>query len=327
MNTIFLQTHLQPHEIEQLHKEFSQFLFLSLVGSSRPPSYEDWSHIEILYGNELTLDQLSHAHNLRWIHSPTQNLDNFTLEAIAKRGNIILTSVMEENDEQVGEFVMAGLLGFSKHLFHWAYENRLSTVTLAPSMRDSIWTLGKRLFVQLGLGRRGSEIARRAQKMNMRVWGISHQKTFHPFCDKTLAFKDLHSILPVADVVSITLPIGQQASYFFKRNELALMKDDSILIMVGANNLVNEEDLVAVGSSGKFRGILYDSPKNLELSCQSPLWQIPRILITPGVATKPESKTESSYPVFRYNLRQYLRGNFTEMRNNVNLTPAKEHGQ
>lgn len=92
------------------------------------------------------------------------------------------------------------------------------------------------------------------------------------------------------------------------------MKQGSILIVIGSGG-VDADALAQIAESGKFRGILIDASYQTPLPATSPLWNIRNIIITPEVASRPKSTERQAFRTFLYNLRQYLHGNFQDMRN------------
>jgi D-2-hydroxyacid dehydrogenase (NADP+) len=309
MDIVYLQTPLFDYELEVLKKEFPQYRFLVENSKEIPP--EEWKGIEILYGSRIKQDQLTNATNLRWIHSPALDLVNLPLKEISQHGNILVTNVGEENFLQIGEFVTAGIMAFAKNLFYW-FEKGPTKVLVEYPARNTVWSLKNRILLQIGLGKAGCEIAKRAKQLGMRVWGLQSNKSFHPDCHETFNEKDLHTILPAADVVSICLPWEQVRENVFDKAELELLKDDALLISIGPYNIVNEESLSNVAS--RLRGVLLDISSNPSLSKDSPLWRIPNILITPQIASFPESVIRQSFHIFHYNMRQYVHGDFKDMR-------------
>lgn len=317
-NTILLQMSLKPAEVEQLQKELPQFQILIAQDiMSANVTEEDWSRVEILYGNRLTPEQLKQAPLLRWIHSPTLSLKRLCLDEIFSQGNILVTTANEENVIQVGEFVIGAILGFAKHFINWQSAMNFPNALWESKWRDTMWTLQERIMVQVGFGKTGTEIARRAQQHGLEVWGVQKQRTFHPFCHKTYSEDMLGEILPKADIVCLSLPRRESRKDFFRKDELELMKEDSILIVVGSHDVVNAEDLATVAASGKFRGILFDAIHRPPIPLTSPLWKVGGILITPDVSARPKALGRMGFQLFHYNLRQYLHGNFGSMRNLV----------
>jgi D-2-hydroxyacid dehydrogenase (NADP+) len=323
MNIVLLQGQMTLQEIDQLLKEFPQYLFLSLSESAyKGLSKEHWSRLEILYGARLTKEDLREAHHLRWIHCPGPHLYRLCMDDIEKQGNILVSNTLDENIPQMGEYVMAGILTFAKNLFEWKELKQKPASLWNSKSRDTMWHLKNKTLLQIGMGKVGLEIAKRAHTFGLKVYGMDHQKSYHPYCQKTFSFEDLSLILPESDVVCLSLARGKEYKHWFQEEQLKLMKEDSILIVIGSSDIVDEEALAKIAKTGKFRGILLDANYQTPLSPSSILWEIPEILITPEVAPRPKSIERRSFRIFLYNLRQYTYGNFQDMRNVVEKTAS-----
>lgn len=323
MNIILLQEQLLPSEIDQLIQEFPHYLFLSLSEAGyKSLQQETWERIEIIYGNRLNPEELAKAPQLRWIHSPTPNLNRMCLNEIERQGNILVSNTKEENIAQIGEYAISGMLAFAKGLFKWKEANQYPSHVWDNKLRDAMWTLEDRLLLQIGLGNVGTEVTRRARQFNMRVWGVQPETTFHPFCHETFTLKEKDSVIPLADVVCVSLPRGKDYDKWFQEAQLRLMKEDSILIILGSHNIVDEEVLLALAEAGKFRGIVIDALYQTPIPFTSKLWKVPNILMTPEVAPRPKSSYKVAFRNFRYNLRQYTHSNFNDMRNLIDRTVA-----
>lgn len=314
MNSVIIQTALIEAEIAHLKREFPQFEFIVV------PRYEVkekiWNNAEVLFGERLTEENLALANDLRWIHTPTPFFQRLCLKAIEAKGNILISNTPETNIFQIGEYVMAVLLSFAKNLFHWKTADQFPPLLWDSKWRSNMWSLKGKVFLQIGLGKGGLEIARRAHLAEMKVWGVNKLASFHPHCDKNFSSSELESLLPSADVVSLIIPYGEN-EFDFKLNEkeLSLMKKDSILLILGASRHINEEALFNFAKEGKFRGILVDAYYQTAISPQSKLWLIPNLLLTPGVAPRPKAPDREAFKLFRHNLRQYVHGNFLDMQN------------
>jgi len=316
VNIVLLQFRLTDEEIRQLTGEFPQYLFLAPSEVNyKSLGSEEWNRVEVIYGNKLTVEELEKAHQLRWIQSPVPSIAPLCVNEIEKKGNILVTSIKEENTTQIGEYVIGGILAFAKNLYHWKKADKNPLTLWDSKWRDSMWTLKNKTFLQIGLGHVGTEIARLAKQFQMRVWGIQEHRSFHPYCHKVFHMSELHSILPMSDVTCIAFPRGQEKPNWFKGEEIRLMKQDSILAIMGHKGIIDEDALAEVAlTKDKFRGILLDAFYQLPISPGSRLWTIPNIVITPEVAPRPKSSEKESYRLFRYNFRQYLHGNFSDMR-------------
>lgn len=318
MHIVLLQSRLSDEEVTELIDEFPQYLFLAPSELSfQQLGEEEWERVEIIYGNRLSKENLQFAHQLRWIHSPVPNLNPLCLDQLEKKGSVIVTVTREENAYQIGEYVMCGMLAFAKNLFHWLEADRSPSLLWDSKWRESMWTLKDKIFVQIGLGKVGTEIARRARQFEMKVWGVQEKKSFHSECHRVFSMDELHDVLPCGDVVCAALPRPQQKGILFGKQEIKLMKEDSIFIMIGSKSLIDEQSLADEKDTDKFRGILLDAFYQMPIAPSSKLWKLPNTVITPEVAPRPKSAEKEAYRHFRYNLRQYVHGNFSDMRNAI----------
>jgi phosphoglycerate dehydrogenase-like enzyme len=318
MDTILIQHTLDSNEIAQLQKECHNYNITTISSNDLLP-HTTWPHVEIFYGHRLNQEHFALAKDLHWIHCPSQSLSLLCLKEIKERGDIIITTSIEENLRQIGEFVMGGILNFAKQFLYWNSAKKNPDTLWDDENRRTMWTLQDRTMLQIGLGKIGSEIARQAQQMKLNVIGVQSRISFHPHCDKTVALKDFREKLPEADIVCVCLARDQMIDNLLTMAELKMMKEDSILIILGPHTLVNAEDLAKIASTGKLRGILFDAWHHPVIPTDSLLWKIPQLLITPEVSFRPVNVSKQAFQLFHYNLRHFMCGNFSDMRNRIDL--------
>lgn len=318
MNIILLQSKLRLEDIDKLLNEFPQFLFLSLNKEAcHQLSPEQWSRVEVLYGNHLSKDELGRAHQLKWLHLPTDDHRHVSLKAIKTRGNILVTDTLPPNIDQLAEFVITGILSFAKNLCHWHEAAQFPGLIWDCKWKETMWDIRNCHLLQIGLGKLGTEITKRCRHLGMNVWGVQEKRTFHPYCQKTISANNLHSVLPRMDVVVVALPKGSEYKNVFGKAELELLNEDTVLIVIGNNKAIDEQALCRVLDKGKLRGVLIDTFEGTPFSQNSPLWKRPNVIITPDISTNPEEAEIQSFQTFRYNMRQYLHGNINDMHNIV----------
>lgn len=315
MNIVLLQSKLHLEEIDQLLKEFPQYLFLTVNDASfRKLNDHQREKIEIIYGNRLSKEDLSQMPSLRWVQIPNNQLNRIALDDVIARGSIIISTTPDENIEQVGEFIIGGILTFAKNFVHWSEASQFPSLVWDSKWREDIWTLKDKILLQIGLGSIGTEIAKRAVQFNMKVWGLDIKKNFHPYCEKTFDFRDLHSVLPAVDIISIALPPTKEYDHRFGAAEFEQMKMDSIITLIGPHTQLDAEALQQQEARGKFRGILVDAPYSIPIPHNSPLWSLRNTIITPEASPRPKSRNRQSFRLFLYNFRQYIHGNFKDLK-------------
>lgn len=324
MSTAIIQFPLGEQEIQQLKREFPllDFAHFPKTTFTDIPN-ETWKTAEIFFGERLTEQNLEHADDLRWIHVPSPSMQRLCLQDIEKRGNILISTTPEGNIAQIGEFVLANVLAFAKNLFHWKSADQFPPLLWDCKWRNNMWALKGKILLQIGLSKAGLEIARHAECLGMKVWGVDRLPSIHPYCEKNFSLSDLNTLLPQADIVSLTIPQGiDPLECQMGKTELTLMKTDSILCVLGNNRYLDEDALHDLSQAGKFRGILLDTSYQTTISTKSKLWSISNLILTPGVAPRPKAPDREAFKIFRINLRQYMNGNYPDMLNLIDTPIA-----
>ncbi len=121
----------------------------------------------------------------------------------------------------------------------------------------------------------------------------------------------------MADIVSLAMPRGQTGPSWFDKEKLNLMKNDSVLLVFGEGSVINLNDLAETEKTEKFRGVLLDCHFSPPVSMDCSLWKRPNVIFTNESSIYPITRQHQSFHTFVYNLRQYLHGNFNDMKNLV----------
>lgn len=304
MNIVLLKTPLLEQELLHLKEEFPQFTFLNTEDFDKKHfntlKAHYWDYVEVVYGEEFSTDELKRAHQMRYLHCPSAHLEKICVQEILAKENILLSKTSESNARQIAEFSLAAISSFAKNLF----------ATFEEAKKSKIWLLEKRLLLQVGLGTVGTAISELAQNFGLKVWGISQQRSFHPFCHKSFSPKELHALLPVADIVSLCLPKDQSYNNFFKKQQIELMKEDSILLILSPAAVVDIDALIP--HIEKFRAVIIDSKKEQILSKFNSPPQ--NVLLSPSLAKEPVCEKRHCFRIFQQNLRHYVYNHFSEMK-------------
>jgi len=319
IGNILIREPISPEEFTTLISEFPQYRLLNLAPHQTLTSLgiERCQQVEVMYGSSLELSELNHLPHLHWIHSPSPYLDHICLSAIQKQENILITTTKNENLFQMGEFAISAAMAYSKKLFSWE-EGSLNPKNIdIEGLRKKMWCVSDRIFLQVGLGLIGTEIARRAKDAGFRVWGGQEISSFHPHCEKVYAMDDIDKILPEVDILSLALPREQFHEVWLTRERLELMKNDSVILGFGSGSVFDLDALAEIGMTGKYRGILLDAHFSPPISADYPLWEQPSVIVTHESGQYPLSEKDQGFSTFLQNLRQYVFGNFSDMKNLV----------
>ena len=167
--------------------------------------------------------------------------------------------------------------------------------------------LGKRLLI-IGLGHTGRELALRLRGFGMKITAARRHPDPDSVVDEVVPLKELSSHLPLADVVSVNVPLNDSTRHLINNETLSLMKPGSILLNGSRGAVVDQEALWQSLRSGRLGGAWLDVTTPEPLPQDSPLWKHSRVFITPHCADQVEDFPLWLAKFFVENLDRYRRG-------------------
>lgn len=233
----------------------------------------------VIAGSEPYTWQLLAAHpQLRVIARSGVGYDSIDVAAASALG-IVVTIAPGTNQDSVAEHTFALILAWARHV-----PARHAALAAGGWNRLLSRPLRGRTLGLLGLGRTGKAVALRAVAFGMRV--LAHD--LHP----DLAFCAAHGVVPVpfeqllaeSDYLSLHVPLGPETRNLFDHRTLARMKPGAVLINTSRGKLVCEADLVEALRRGHLAGAALDVFEQEPLSPDSPLRQLPNVVLTPHAA-------------------------------------------
>jgi len=96
---------------------------------------------------------------------------------------------------------------------------------------------------------------------------------------------------------------------------LAAMKPGAYLINVARGGVCNEADIIDAVRSKRIAGAGLDVFSTTPLPADSPLWDVPGILLTPHIGGLSTTYMEQSVPIVTRNLRCFEEGRLGDMDN------------
>lgn len=219
---------------------------------------------------------LDDAGHLRVIARAGVGVDNIDVEAATRRGILVLNTP-ESSTIAAAEHTFAMMLALARHVpsaaqavarGEWARERFLGTELT-----------GKTLGV-VGLGKIGSEVARRALAFGMRVVASDPYVSEERARRLGVELAPWPDILDLADVVTLHVPLGRDTRALVGPDELARMKPDAFLINCARGGLVDEPALLAALERGQLGGAALDVFAK-EPPGDNPLLRHPRVVATP----------------------------------------------
>ncbi len=255
---------------------------------------------------------LQQASRLRVIGRAGVGVDNIDLDAATRRG-VLVMNTPGGNAISVAEHTLALLLALARSV------PQLNAAIHAGRWEKSggagVELRGKTLGL-VGLGRVGSEVARRARALEMRV--LAHD----PYISENVAREadvqmvSLPDLLARSDFISLHAALSPATEKLINAESLAKMKPGARLINTARGELVDEAALAAVLCSGHLAGVAMDVFAT-EPPRGSPLLGLPNVIATPHVAGSTEEAQEEVGTLIAQQVRDFLAEGI--LRNAVNL--------
>src|SRR6185436_18190288 len=157
---------------------------------------------------------------------------------------------------------------------------------------------GKTLGV-IGLGRIGSEVARKCQAMGMNV--IAYDPYINPdaHLSSGLELVALETIFNEADFITVHVPLADATRNLIDKAAISRMKDGVRLVNCARGGIINEGDLYDALKSGKVAGAAFDVFE-AEPNTESPLLALDHFIATPHLgASTVEAQRKVSEDICR----------------------------
>ncbi|CAH0323319.1 Glyoxylate/hydroxypyruvate reductase A [Microbacterium sp. Bi128] len=118
----------------------------------------------------------------------------------------------------------------------------------------------------------------------------------------------LAGLLGTADAVVNTLPGTPYTEKLFSRDVFAAMKPGTVFVNVGRGTVVDEEALLEALGNGQVSYACLDVFAVEPLPQDSPLWNHPRVMVSPHTSALSAAENRLITERFCSNLRTYLDG-------------------
>jgi len=165
-------------------------------------------------------------------------------------------------------------------------------------------------MVILGMGRIGQDVARKAKAFDMEVICVTRAATpAVPEIDRVVPREKVDEVLPTADVVMIAMPLDASTLGFLSAERIALMKETAIFVNISRGKVVDEAALARALAENRILGAGLDAFAREPLPAESPLWDLPNVLMTPHVGGNGGHELwRRLSELVRDNTRRYLSG-------------------
>jgi phosphoglycerate dehydrogenase-like enzyme len=243
------------------------------------------------------------APRLCWIQSSSSGVGDWLRRLKLVETPIVVTNAAGMHARPLAEYVVFAMLYFSRRWPRMAAEQRAHHWE-----RCAIDTLEGKTVGLIGLGNVGQMVARLARPFGMRVVGVRRSPAAVDSVDQVYPATELTQVLRQSDYLVLCVPSTSETVGMIGAAQLTELKPDAVLINIARGTIVDEHALVEALRAGRLGGAALDVVSREPLATESPLWDLPNVLVTPHSMSTASTENEWLTDLFCDNLRRYLKG-------------------
>jgi phosphoglycerate dehydrogenase-like enzyme len=210
---------------------------------------------------------------------------------------VTLCDARGARDGAVSEWVLAAILASLKQLGA-AWDSQLAH---SWQWREPDGLAGKTVMI-LGYGSIGVALEARLAILEAEVMRVALHARPGVHCAD-----ELPSLLGLADIVVVLLPLTPATSGLLDRELLGRMREGALLVNAARGPIVDTEALLELLRTGRIRAAL-DVTDPEPLPPEHPLWDAPGVLITPHFAGDTRGAERRAFALVGEQVRRYARG-------------------
>jgi D-3-phosphoglycerate dehydrogenase len=263
---------------------------------------------------KVTAKVIAAAPKLRVVGRAGVGVDNVDIEAATQHGTVVMNTP-GGNTVTTAELTFTMLLSLARKVPQAA-------ATMAAGKWDrklfqGVELQGKTLGV-LGMGRIGTEVAKRAKAFGMTVIAYDPYLTEERAKAIGAEFAEsLDAVYRAADFITVHMPVTPETKEMLNAAAFAKMKPGVKIVNCARGEIINEADLLAALESGKIAGAALDVFSVEPLPADHPFRKQPNLILTPHLGASTEEAQEKCGIEVAEVIAGYLLTG--EVRNAVNL--------
>jgi len=279
-----VKTDLKPETLKEIIKEYDALIVRSAT--------------------KVTKEIIEHAEKLKVIGRAGVGLDNVDLASATQKG-IIVMNTPSGNTISTAEHTFSMMLALSR-----------SIPQANASTKAGEWKRSKFMGVELynkvlgiiGLGRIGTEVAKRAISFGMKVIA------YDPFLSRQIAQQigveivEFKELLKQADYLTIHTPLTDETKHMLSDEEFKIMKKGVKIINCARGGIIDEKALVSALKEGKVAGAALDVFEKEPPDKDNELLKMDNVIVTCHLGASTEEAQVNVAIEIAESVRDYLLG-------------------
>ncbi len=253
------------------------------------PLVSDAAGLVVRSETKITRSVIDAARHLRVVGRAGVGVDNVDVEAATQRG-VVVMNTPGGNTISTAELTFSMLMALARKI-----------PQANASMKAGEWNRksfqGTELYNKalgiLGLGRIGSEVARRAIAFGMRVYAYDPYLSLARAKALQVEMAELDDLYANVDFLTVHMPMSDETKGMVNAAAFAKMKRGVRILNCARGGIVNEGDLLVAIQSGHVAGAALDVYETEPLPKDSPLRALPQVIMPPHLGASTEEAQDN----------------------------------
>ena len=244
---------------------------------------------------------------LRVVSNHGVGVDHIDVAAAVERG-IKVGNTPGCLDDATADMTMALLLSFARNVVIGDEFARGPQFThYDPALLIGREVTGSTLGI-IGMGRIGTEVARRAAGFRMPVLYHNRNRRTDVEAELGVEFRGLDELLQTADFITLNCPLTADTTGLISTREFALMKPSAIVINMARGPVIDTNALLAALKSRRIHGAAVDGTDPEPLPRDHELLQMRNLIVTPHLGSATDNTRQRMMEMTIANLRAGIGG-------------------
>ncbi|MDR3513550.1 MAG: glyoxylate/hydroxypyruvate reductase A [Caulobacteraceae bacterium] len=264
------------------------------------PDAGDLAEVEYLIAWQWPPAFLASLTNLKVLFSASAGVDHVDLSAAPARPQLV-RMIEPGLADSMSEYVTMSVLALHRDLLRYIAnqaERRWASLPIRPA--------GGRSVGVMGLGVLGQAVLARLAPFGFRLRGWNRSQRAIPGVDCYAGEEALNAFLGQCDVLICLLPLTDDTRGVLGRRTFAALPRGGAIINVGRGGHLDQQALIEALDEGQLSGAILDVADPEPLPDDDRLWNHPKVLLTPHVASMAHAQTAARAVL--ENLRRHQRG-------------------
>ena len=294
---LILHDRTQTPSTEALQKIRWALLSVDVIGKSTKSLHE----AEL----QTFINTLQAAPHLQWLQVPSAGMDRPFYGDLYDQG-VRLTSSAGANAKAVAQSAIAGILALSRCVPLWIDAQRQHRWhplrgELIPPQLD-----GQHAVV-VGMGAIGLDIGRILHALELQVTGVRRSPAPQQYFDQVVGFEALDTVLASADWLVLACPLTDITRKLLDHRRLQAMRPTARIVNVARGEIIDEDALISALCEQSIAGAYLDVFVTEPLPADSPLWDMPQVMISAHSAGNSTGHQRNVVKQFKENIVRLVR--------------------